>query len=193
MLIDKSLRAILTNGRRGPEALVLQGTPGSSSSSPAAPWTSFSVATYLDVKYFAQTSGQYEFEIRDFFRVHPLFVVKAFGRHERVFPFPAAHCINHEDDGDREDRADPHGGTTDGHGSSGSPLPQKGNHQQNGQGERETLAPGGTIPYGPHDNTAAGWSAGLLSAKHIVIAVGGLLMVLGTLATAWLRRRRSAP
>ncbi|MGW2644131.1 hypothetical protein ACWC2T_04250 [Streptomyces sp. NPDC001393] len=172
MLIDKTLRAILTNGRRGPEALVLQGTPGSSSS-PAAPWTSFTVSTYLDVRYPTQTTGQYEFEIRDFFRVHPLFVVRAFDNHRRAFPFPATHCEKGKDDGDR---ARPHGGPTPGgSGSSGAPLPGRG-------------APSSV----PHDSTAAGWSTDLLSAKNVAIAAGGLLVVLGTLATAWLRRRGSA-
>ncbi|AOR30772.1 hypothetical protein BFF78_06665 [Streptomyces fodineus] len=179
VLIDKGLRAILINGRHGPEALVLQGS-SSSSSSPAAPWDTFSVSTYLDVTYPTQTSNQYEFAIRDFFKVHPLFEVKAFDRHKRRFPFPAAHCADDEDNGDREDGARPHGGA-DGSGPSGSPSPQ----HQNGKGE--TLAPGG-----PRDSAAAGWSTDLLSAKTIVIAVGGLLMILGTLAAAWLRRRRSA-
>lgn len=193
VLIDNNLRAILTDGRRGPEAVVLQGPSGSSSLSPTAPWDDFTVLTYMDVNYPTQTDYQYEFEIRDFFRVHPLFVVKAFDRHERAFPFPAAHCINDEDGGDRGDRAAPHGGTTaDGSGSSGSLLPQKGDPRQNGQGEHETLAPAGTIPPVPRDSTAASWSAGLLSGKHIVIAAGGLLMVLGMPAMAWLRRRRSA-
>ncbi|MEU9478656.1 hypothetical protein [Streptomyces sp. NPDC048191] len=174
MLIDKTLRAILTNGRRGPEAVVLQGDTGSSSS-PAAPWTSFSVTTYLDVTYPLQSTGQYQFEIRDFFRVHPLFVVKAFDDHRRAFPFPAAHCSDGQDDADREDRAHPHGGTPQGrNGPSDSPLPRTG-----------SLSPL------PRRNTADGWSAGLLSAKNIAIAVGGLLMVAGTLAGAWLRRRRS--
>lgn len=193
VLIDKNLRAILTDGQRGPEALVLQGQPGTSSSSPAAPWGNFTVSTYLDVNYPTQTSSQYEFAIRDFFRVHPLFVVKAFDRHERAFPFPAAHCINDQDDGDRRDRTRPHGGpTADRSGSSGSPLPQKGDHHQNGQGEQGNSAPGGTIPAVPRDTAAAGCSTGLLSAKHIVIAASGLLMILGTLAMAWLRRRSSA-
>ena len=194
VLIDKNLRAILTNGRRGPEALVLQGAPASSSSSPTAPWDSFTVSTYMDVNYPTQTSAQYEFAIRDFFRVHPLFVVKAFDRHKRAFPFPAAHCVDDEDDkydegrGDRGDRARPHGGATaDGSGSSG-----KGDRRQNGQGEQQTVAPGGAVSPGPRATAAAGWSAGLLSATHIVIAVGGLLMILGMLGLAWLRRHRSA-
>ncbi|WBO65693.1 hypothetical protein [Streptomyces camelliae] len=193
MLIDNNLRAILTDGRRGPEAVVLQGASGSSSSSPAAPWDSFTVLTYMDVNYPTQTDNQYEFAITDFFRVHPLFVVKAFDRHERTFPFPAAHCVNDQEDGDRGDGTRPHGGTTaDGSGSSGSPFPQKGDHHQNGPGEQGTLAPEATISPVPRDGAAAGWSAGLLNAKHIVIAAGGLLMVLGMLARAWLRRRRSA-
>ena len=182
VLIDKNLRAILTNGRRGPEALVLQGAPASSSSSPTAPWDTFTVSTYLDVNYPTQTSGQYEFAIRDFFRVHPLFVVKAFDRHKRAFPFPAAHCVNDEDDKydeGRGERARPHGGATADGGSSGHPAPRKGGHHQKGQG-------------GPRATAAAGWSAGLLSATHIVIAVGGLLMILGMLGLAWLRRHRSA-
>lgn len=167
VLIDKGLRAILTNGRRGPEALVLQGS--GSSSSPDAPWTTFTVSTFLDVNYPTQTSGQYEFAIREFFRVHPLFVVKAFDNHKRAFPFPAAHCRDGQDDDDREDGAGLHGGATaDGNGSSSSPSPQKG-----------------------RESAAAGWSVSLLSAKYIAIAVGGLLMVLGTLAMERLRRRRS--
>ncbi|MEV6058234.1 hypothetical protein [Streptomyces sp. NPDC052107] len=188
MLIDQSLRVILTNGRRGPEALFLQGNPGSSSSTPVAPWDGFTVESYMDVNYPTRTTAGYEFELRDFFRVHPLFVVKAFDRHERAFPFPAAHCTNGEDDGGRG-----HDGTTaDGSGSPASPSPQKGDQHQNGQGEQGTLVPGGALPPVRRDTAAAGWSAGLLSAKHIVIAVGGLLMILGMPAVAWLRRRRSA-
>ncbi|MGR6971754.1 hypothetical protein ACU639_19580 [Streptomyces cynarae] len=195
VLIDKGLRAILRNGRRGPEALVLQGSSASSSWSPAAPWDTFSVSTYLDVNYPTQTTAQYEFEIKGFFRVHPVFVVKAFDRHERAFPFPAAHCVDGEDDGDRGhgghrghrgeggdrgdsgdrgDRGRPHGGGAEGSGSSGSPVPQKGDHRV------------------PRDTAAAACGVGLLSAKHIVIAVVGLLVILGVPATAWLRRRRSA-
>ncbi|MEU7299357.1 hypothetical protein [Streptomyces sp. NPDC007206] len=175
VLIDKRLRAILTNSRRGPEALFLEAESGSSSSSssPVAPWANFSVEGYMDVKYPTHTTAQYEFEIRDFFRVHPLFVAKAFDRHERVFPFPAAHCVNDRDDGDR---AGPHGGAPDGNGSFGSPSPG---------------TPRGTLSPVPRDTAAAGWSTRLLSAKYIVIAAGGLLMVLGMLAAAWLRRRRS--
>lgn len=194
VLIDKSLRAILTNGRRGPEALVLTGSPGSSSLSPTAPWASFTVSTYLDVNYPTQTTNQYEFAIRDFFRVHPLFVVKAFDRHKRVFPFPAAHCDEDEhDDGDRRDRDRPHGGThPDGSGSSGHQLPRKRDHHQNGQGAQGTLAPGGANAPVPRNTAAAGCSAGLLSATHIVIAAGALLVILGLLAVARLRRGRSA-
>lgn len=197
VLIDKNLRAILTNGRRGPEALVLQGSPGSSSSSPVAPWDNFTVSTYLDVNYPTQTANQYEFAIRDFFRVHPLFVVKAFDRHKRVFPFPAAHCDEDDEDGggrrDRGDRARPHGGTgADGDGSSGNQLPRKGDHHQNGRGAQAPPAPGGAVPPVPRNTAAAGCSADLLSAQNILIAVGGLLMILGMPAVAWLRRRRSA-
>ncbi|MGV4983708.1 hypothetical protein ACVB8X_38195 [Streptomyces sp. NRAIS4] len=145
----------------------------------------------MNVNYPTQTSGQYEFAIRDFFRVHPRFEVKAFDNHKRHFPFPATHCDN--DDGDRGDRARGHGGAgADGSDSSSSPLPQKGGQHQNGQGGQESLAPGHAIPSVPRDTADAGWSAGLLSAKHIVIAAGGLLMILGMLAMAWLRRRRSA-
>ncbi|MFB7504822.1 hypothetical protein [Streptomyces broussonetiae] len=161
VLIDKGLRAILINGRRGPEAVVLQGS--GPSSAPAAPWNSFSVTTYLDVNYPTQTTAQYELAITEFFRVHPLFVVKAFDNHKRKFPFPAAHCHDGQDDGDREDGARPRVG-----GPTSSPSPQKGG-----------------------ESTAAEWSTGFPSAKGIVIAVGGLLMVLGTLAMVWLRRRRS--
>ncbi|MEU4932259.1 hypothetical protein AB0G54_38135 [Streptomyces yokosukanensis] len=167
MLIDKDLRAILINDRHGPEALVVAGNPGAPASSPAAPWDSFTVATYLDVGEPTNTSGLYAFEIRDFFRVHPRFLVKAFDRHERSFPFPATHCVDREDDDDREDSAGPHGGTT---GLSGSPSPR---------------AVAG-------DSSAASWSDSLLSTKYILIAAGGLLMTLGGLAMAWLRRRRSA-
>ncbi|MER6381640.1 hypothetical protein [Streptomyces sp. NPDC001250] len=161
MLIDQGLRAILTNGRRGPEALVLVGS--GSSSSPEAPWTTFSVTTYLNVNYPTQTTNQYQLKIRDFFRVHPFFEVKAFDDHKRAFPFPVAHCRDGQDDDDREDAAGPHGGS----GPSSSPSPQKG-----------------------REGAAASWSTSLLSAKYIVIAVGGSLMVLGLPAMAWLRRRR---
>jgi hypothetical protein len=164
--------------------------------SPTAPWDNFTVSTYLDVNYPTQSTNQYEFAIHDFFRVHPLFVVKAFDRHERAFPFPAAHCDEHYghdgDRGDRGDRARPHGGTTaDGSGSSGSPLPQKGDHHKNGQGEQRTHAPGGAVPPALRNTAAVSCSAGLLSAKHIVIAAGGLLMILGMMAAAWLRRHRA--
>ncbi|MFE0329274.1 hypothetical protein ACFW08_21290 [Streptomyces sp. NPDC058960] len=198
VLIDKGLRAILRNGRRGPEALVLQGSSASSSWSPAAPWDTFSVSTYLDVNYPTQTTAQYEFAIKGFFRVHPVFVVKAFDRHERAFRFPAAHCIDGEDDGDREhhgDRGRPHGHRgAEGRGPSGSPLPQKGDRRQTGGGEQGTLVPGGAVPPGsvPRGMAAAACGVGLLSAKHILIAAVGLLMILGMLAAAWLRRRRSA-
>lgn len=201
VLIDKGLRAILRNGRRGPEALVLQGSSASSSWSPAAPWDTFSVSTYLDVNYPTQTTAQYEFAIKGFFRVHPVFVVKAFDRHERAFPFPAAHCIDGEDGeddggrGHRGDRGRPHGGRgAEGRGSSGSPLPQKGDHRQSGGGGQGTLAPGGAVPPVPvpRDTATAACGVDLLSAKHILIAAVGLLIVLGMLATAWLRRRRSA-
>ncbi|MFF4214477.1 hypothetical protein ACFYZE_35100 [Streptomyces sp. NPDC001796] len=221
MFIEKEVRAILTNGRRGPEALVLEGTPASSSSSPTAPWSSFSVATYLDVNYPTQTHKHYEFAIKGFFRVHPLFVVKAFDRHERAFFFPAAHCDEDDEDGDRRDRGDyrdrrghrgvggngdegdnrdgrdhsrPHGGATaDGSDSSGYPPPRKGDDHRNGQGEQKPLTPGGAVRPAPPDAATAGWSTCLLSATHIVIAGGALLMILGMLAVAWLRRHRSAP
>lgn len=196
VLIDQNFRVILRNGRRGPEALVLQRGPSSSSSSPAAPWDSFTVSTYLDVNYPTQTSNQYEWKIRDFFREHPLFVVKAFDRHERAFPFPAAHCIDDRDDGDHRDHGDhalPYGGeAADGSGASGSPSPQAGDHHQDGRREPETLGSGGTVRPLPRGAKGAGRSDRLLSAKHIGIAAGGLLMVLGMLTTAWLRRRRSA-
>ncbi|MFB7332577.1 hypothetical protein ACFC00_13110 [Streptomyces adustus] len=177
VLIDKGLRGILTNGPRGPEALVIQGS-SASSSSPTAPWDTFTVSTYANVDYPTQSSGQYQFAIREFFRVHPLFVVRAFGVHKQVFPFPATHCRNGRDDGDRGDGAGPQdGAVVDGNGSSNSPSPQKG-------------APGRTVP--SQDSKAAGWSGSLLSVKRIVIATGVLLVVLGLLAAAWLRRRRSA-
>ncbi|MFJ2807863.1 hypothetical protein [Kitasatospora sp. NPDC087271] len=190
VLIDQNFRIILKNGRYGPEALVLQGDASSSPSSPAAPWDSFNVSTYLDVNYPTQTSNQYEWQIRDFFREHPLFVVKAFDRHERVFSFPAAHCIDRHDDGDRGDGAPPYGGgAADGSGASGSPSPQAGDNPQGGQPGPETPSSGATIPPPPRDAAAEGRNNRLLSAKHIGIAVGGLLVVLGMLATAWLRRR----
>ncbi|MFB7667738.1 hypothetical protein ACFC1R_28065 [Kitasatospora sp. NPDC056138] len=207
MLIEKSLRVFLRNGRRGPEALVLREDQPSSSSSPTAPWKSFTVSTYMDVRYPTQTERQYEFEIRDFFKVHPLLVVRAFDRHERVFRFPATHCVNDEDDhgrdehgrdgkgrddGDRGDPALPHdGASADGNGSSGSPSPKEGDHPQNGQSKPGTPGSGSTIRPLPSGSAAAGRSTGLLSARHIGIAAGGLLVLLGTLATAWLLRRRS--
>jgi hypothetical protein len=180
VLVDPGLRAILTNGPRGPEALVISGK-SSSSSSPTAPWDSFTVATYLSAAYPTQTSGQYEFAIREFFRVHPLFEVRTFGVHKRIFPFPATHCRNGRDDGDGGDGgpgARPKdGAVVDGNGSSGSPSPRKG-------------APGRTAPL--HDSAAAGWSGSLLGVTGIVIAAAGLLVALGMLAAARLRRRRSA-
>lgn len=195
VLIDRNFRAILTNSRRGPEALVLQGSPSSSSAPPEAPWNNFTVSTYMDVNYPTQTSNQYEFKIHGFFREHPVFVVKAFDRHERVFPFPAAHCVDGWDDdhhdGDRGDHARPHDGeAADGGGPSGAPSPQEGDHHQNGQPAPEALASGGTNLPLPPDDPAAGRSAGRLSAKRIGIAAGSSLLVLGVLATAWLRRRR---
>ncbi|POX53853.1 hypothetical protein C3488_03935 [Streptomyces sp. Ru72] len=153
------------------------------------------------MNYPTQTTAQYEFAIKGFFRVHPVFVVKAFDRHERAFPFPAAHCVNGEDAGDRGDHGGhgdhgrPHGGTgAEGSGSSGSPVPQKGDHRRNGGGEQGTRVPTGAVPPVPvsRDTAAAACGVGPLSAKHILIAAVGLLMVLGMLATAWLRRRRSA-
>ncbi|MFJ9844615.1 hypothetical protein ACIRYZ_30045 [Kitasatospora sp. NPDC101155] len=194
MLIDKTLRAILTNSRRGPEALVLQGSSSSSSSSssPEAPWDNFSVSTYLDVDYPTNTSGQYEFQIRGFFREHPVFVVKAFGRHERAFPFAAARCVDdyYDDDhrhhdGDRGDQDRQHdGAAADGGGPSAAPSPQESGSPS------PTLGSGGTSLPLPPDDAAVGRNVGRLSAKRLGIATGGLLMVLGALATAWLRRRR---
>ncbi|MFI9273518.1 hypothetical protein ACIGXM_22790 [Kitasatospora sp. NPDC052896] len=201
MLIDKDFRAILRNGRRGPEALVLLRV-SPSSSSPDAPWTNFSISTYLNVNYPTQTENQYELEIRDFFRVHPLFVVKAFDRHERAFPFPVTHCVDDEDergrdgkdrdDRDRDDPDFPHdGAAADGDGSSSSPSPQAGGSPQNGQQKPGAPGSGSTVRPLPPGTAAAGWDSGLLSAKHIGIAASGLLVALGTLATAWLLRRRS--
>jgi hypothetical protein len=176
VLIDKGLRAILTNGPRGPEALVIAGS-STTSSSPAAPWDTFTVSTYMNAEYPTQTSGQYAFAIREFFRLHPLLEVRAFGVHKRFFPFPATHCRNDRDDGDRGGGAPPKdGAVVDGNGSPSSPAPQKG--------------PGRTVS--PRDTEAAGWSGSLLSVKGILIAAGGLLVVAGLLAAAWFHRRRSA-
>ncbi|MGW5196758.1 hypothetical protein [Streptomyces spiralis] len=176
VLIDKGLRAILTNGPRGPEALVIQGK-SASSSSPTAPWDTFTVSTYLNVDFPIQTPGQYQFRIREFFRLHPLLEVRAFGVHKRFFPFPATHCRNDRDDGDRGGGAPPKdGAVVDGNGALTSPSPQKG--------------PGRTVA--SRDSEAAGWSGNLLSVKKILVAAGGLLVVLGLLAAAWLQRRRSA-
>lgn len=172
VLIDKNLRMVLINAQRGPEAILLHGP--ADVSSPEAPWSSFTVAGYLSVMYPTKTSDRYQFEIRDFFRVHPLLVVKAFAHHKRVFPFPATHCIDEDDRGGGNDGARPHGGASaDGGDSSGSPA-------------------GSASPSDPRDARAAGWSARLLSGKQIIFAAGGLLLILGTLALAWLRRRRSA-
>ncbi|MEV7185764.1 hypothetical protein [Kitasatospora sp. NPDC093102] len=204
MLIDENLRAILINGRHGPEALVLQRDPPDQSAPPEAPWPGFTVATYLDVNYPTNTSGLYQFQIRDFFREHPVFVVKAFGRHERDFRFAAAHCIDdydddHHDGGDRGDHARPHDGeAAEGGGSSGTPppqesgapSPQEGDHHPSGLPAPETPASGGTDLPLPSDGAAAGRSAGRPSAKRVGIAAGGLLMVLGVPGTAWLHRRR---
>ncbi|MGW7816999.1 hypothetical protein ACWGLF_02485 [Streptomyces puniciscabiei] len=176
VLVDPGLRAILTNGPRGPEALVISGK-SSSSSSPAAPWDTFTVATYLSAAYPAQTSGQYEFAIREFFRVHPLFEVRTFGVHKRIFPFPATHCRNDRDDGDGGPGARPKdGAVVDGNGPSNAPSPRKG-------------APGRTAL--SHDGAAAGWSRSLLGVTGIVSAAAGLLVVLGWLTASRIRRRRS--
>ncbi|AKJ12681.1 hypothetical protein ABB07_22420 [Streptomyces incarnatus] len=177
VLVAPDLRAILTNGPRGPEALVISGK-SSSSSSPAATWDTFTVSTYLSVDYPNQTSGQYEFSIRQFFRVHPIFEVRTFGVHKRVFPFPATHCRNSRDDGDGGPGARPRdGAVVDGNGPSNSPAPRKG-------------APGRTAS--AQDGAAVGWSRSLLGVTGIVSAAAGLLVVLGFLAAARLRRRRSS-
>lgn len=194
VLIDQSFRVILKNGRHGPEALVLQGSTSASPSSPAAPWDNFAPSTYLDVNYPTQTSNQYEWQIRDFFREHPLFVVKAFDRHERVFSFPATHCIDrHDGDHGDRDRGDGallyRGGAADGSDPSGSPSPQATDSPQDGQSESATPSSGATVPPPPRSAAAEGRHNRLLSAKHIGIAIGGLLMVLGVLATTRLRRR----
>ncbi|MER6381641.1 hypothetical protein [Streptomyces sp. NPDC001250] len=165
VLIDPTLRAFLTNGRRGPEVLVLKGTPKSTTWSPEQPWNKFTVAKFLNVNYPAATTGQYAFAIKETFMVHPLFVVKTYDNHERAFPFPEARCNDHNDHNDGEDRDRPHGGSP-------STSPRKD-------------APA------PHDDTAAGWSTGRLSTQHILIAAGGLLVLLAMLATVWHRRRRS--
>ncbi|OIJ87601.1 hypothetical protein BIV25_38625 [Streptomyces sp. MUSC 14] len=164
VLISPTLRAFLTNGRRGPEALVLKGTPKSTTWSPEQPWAKFSVAKYLNVNYSSTTTAQYAFTIKEFFRVHPLLVVNTYDNHQRAFPFPEAHCDDHHRD-DGEDRDRP-------------------------RGDRPSTAPCKDTP-APHDDAAAGWSSSLLSTQHILIAAGGLLMLLGMLATAWHRRRRS--
>ncbi|MEU8973022.1 hypothetical protein AB0D11_27835 [Streptomyces monashensis] len=166
ILIEPTLRAFLTNGRRGPEALVLQGTPKSTPWSPEQPWTTFTVSTFLSVNYPTQTSGQYEFAIHDFYRIHPIFVVKTYDNHRRAFPFPETHCNDHNNhDDDNEDHALPHNG--------GKPT--------------TTPSPRKDAPA----DTAAEWNTDLLSTPHILIATGGLLMLLGMLATAWHRRRRT--
>ncbi|OIK06334.1 hypothetical protein [Streptomyces monashensis] len=164
VLISPTLRAFLTNGRRGPEALVLKGTPKSTTWSPEQPWDKFTVAKYLNADYPATTTAQYAFTIKEFFRVHPLFVVNSYDNHKRAFPFPEAHCDDHNRD-DGEDRDPPHG-------------------------DRPSTGPCKDSP-ARHAGTAAGWSSGLLSTQHILIAAGGLIMLLGMLATAWHRRRRS--
>ncbi|WP_177240277.1 hypothetical protein, partial [Streptomyces monashensis] len=85
--------------------------------------------------------------------------------HKRAFPFPETHCNDHNNhDDDNEDHALPH--TTK---PPTTPTPRK-----------DT----------PTD-TAAEWSTNLLSTQHILIATGGLLMLLGMLATAWHRRHRN--
>ncbi|MEV8322232.1 hypothetical protein [Kitasatospora sp. NPDC056731] len=147
------------------------------------------------MNYPTQTSNQYEWQIRDFFREHPLFVVKAFDRHERVFSFPATHCIDKRDGGERGegDRGDGAllygGGPADGSDPSGSPSPQATDSPQDGQSASETPSSGATIPPPPRSAAAEGRHSRLLSAKHVGIAIGGLLVVLGVLATARLRRR----
>ncbi|WP_331743410.1 hypothetical protein [Kitasatospora sp. NBC_01300] len=146
------------------------------------------------MNYPTQTSNQYEWQIRDFFREHPLFVVKAFDRHERVFSFPATHCIDrHDGDHGDRDRGDGallyRGGAADGSDPSGSPSPQATDSPQDGQSESATPSSGATVPPPPRSAAAEGRHNRLLSAKHIGIAIGGLLMVLGVLATTRLRRR----
>nr|WTB34965.1 hypothetical protein OG781_40770 [Streptomyces sp. NBC_00830] len=192
MLIDNQFRAILDNGRHGPDAIVLAGDPPAPASSPAAPWKSFHVEKHLDVNSPTQNTDQYSFEIREFFRVHPLFVVRAFGHHKRVFPFPDTHCDNVAYDDYRGERDVPYGSApAEGKGAPGSPAPHEGLHDKSGRRESDTPVAGGAVSALPRDGAAVG-GAGPLSAKHIVIAVGGLLMVLGVSALAWLRRRRSA-
>lgn len=203
VLIDGTFRAILKNGRHGPEAIVLQGDSSTATAPPAAPWSAFTVSTYLDVSYPTQTENQYELEIRDFFKVQPLFVVKAFARHEQVFPFPVAHCDDDRDGNDQEhwgkddggpggfgELAAPLGGpTAEGSGASGSPSPQAGDQQQSGQPGPGTS--GGTTSSLSTGTTADSKNAGLRSTTRVGIVAAGMLALAGTLGAAWYRRRRS--
>jgi hypothetical protein len=172
---------MLVNDRRGPEVVILAGP--ADASSPTAPWSTFTVAGYMNVTYPTKTTDRYQLEIRDFFRVHPVLVVKAFAQHERVFPFPATHCIEGADGGGPKDGAGP---AADGGSSSGSPTPQQSQRQTHAPSNNEGNAPGAG------DTTATSWTSSLPDGKYITFTIGGLLTILGTLAMAWLRRRRSA-
>ncbi|MBV2154965.1 hypothetical protein [Kitasatospora sp. SUK 42] len=180
---------IMKNGPKGPEAIVIENA--SSEKSPSEPWDDFFVTSYLDVNFPVQTSNQYQWKIRDFFREHPVFEVKAFDDHKREFPFPVTHCNDGPDNDDRGGRAHPSGGESAGASDpSASPSSQGEDGDKNGQSASAAPSAGGTVHPLPRDAAAAGRHDGVLSAKHIGITAGGLLVVLGLLATAWTRRRR---
>ncbi|MBO1420357.1 hypothetical protein [Streptomyces sp. FH025] len=190
ILIDAKYRVILKNGPKGPEALVIENA--SSEKSPSEPWDDFFVTSYLDVNYPSQTSNQYQWKIRDFFWEHPLFEVKAFDDHRREFPFPATHCIDDRDGGrdggGRGGHGHPSDGeTTDASDPSGSPSPQGKEHDQDAQPTPSSTGSHHPLPLGA---AGEGRRDRTLSAKHIGFVGGGLLLVLGTLATTWARRRR---
>jgi hypothetical protein len=181
VLIDNAFRVIMDNARHGPSAIVIAGDPPAPLTAPAAPFQSFHVTTYLDVKFPQQSVNQYQFRIKGFFRIHPLLVVTAFGRHTRFFPFPVTHCENIRDDD---------------YGDNGGYLAHAGGAQAAGKGAPGTPAPGkgGQGKDGHRDSASSNASGGspLLSAAHVGIATGGLLAVLGALTLFWIRRRRSA-
>ncbi|MBV9022368.1 MAG: hypothetical protein JO362_00850 [Streptomycetaceae bacterium] len=79
LVIGKGLKADLFNGRRGPTA-VIRSTKDNS------------VQTFLDVDWNPQTTGSFQLKIRGFFKIHPILVVKDFGKHKRFFLFPIRRC-----------------------------------------------------------------------------------------------------
>jgi hypothetical protein len=193
VLIDNEYRVLLDNARHGPDAIVLAGDPAAPETAPAAPWKSFHVTTYLDVNFPTQSVDLYQFQIRGFFRVHPLLEVTSFGRHKRVFPFPVTHCENIRDDDHGNEIGRLHGGAlAGGKGAPGTPAPHKGDKDKNGGRGSDALVAGGAVHAVPRAGAAADEGTGLLNAGNVAVAAGALLTALGVPAAFWLRRRRSA-